>query len=346
MLLAWIVFPLVFVALAVGCGLLLEQLAGWKLPGTLVAPAGLATIIVLTSLMTHSGATAKLAIPVVVAVAVAGWAFAFPLKGRRVDSWAVGASVAVFAVYAAPVVLSGQATFAGYHTLDDTATWLALSDQLLSNGRDLGGLEPSSHEATVALNLKGGYPVGSFVPLGVGGRLVGTDIAWVFQPYIAFAAAMLALSLYELTSRLVRSPRLRALATFIAAQPALLYAYSQWSGVKEVVSAALIALFANLLAFGLSRADADRPLRRLLPLGTAIAAELAALSLGGAVWLVTGLLAVAVILALADARLLARRAVALTGVVLVLSLPAVAIAGTFVGAGTAPSSRARLSSGT
>ena len=201
--------------------------------------------------------------------------------------------------------------------------------QVLSNGRDLGGLEPSSHEATVALNLNGGYPVGSFVPLGVGGRLVGTDIAWVFQPYIAFAAAMLALSLFELTSRLVRSPRLRALATFIAAQPALLYAYSQWSGVKEVVSAALIALFANLLAFGLSRADADRHLRRLLPLGVAIAAELAALSLGGAVWLVTGLLAVAVILALADARLLARRAVALTGFALVLSLPALAIGGTF-----------------
>ena len=98
MLLAWIVFPLVLVALSVGCGLLLEQLAGWKLPGTLLAPAGLATIIVLTSLMTHSGATASIAIPVVVAVAVAGWAFAIPLTGRRVDSWAVGASVAVFAV--------------------------------------------------------------------------------------------------------------------------------------------------------------------------------------------------------------------------------------------------------
>jgi hypothetical protein len=32
LLLDWIVFPLVLVALAVGCGLLLEQLAGWKLP--------------------------------------------------------------------------------------------------------------------------------------------------------------------------------------------------------------------------------------------------------------------------------------------------------------------------
>ena len=61
--------------------------------------------------MTHSGATASLAIPVVVAVAVAGWALAFPLKGLRMDGWAISAWVAVFAAYAAPVVLSGQATF-------------------------------------------------------------------------------------------------------------------------------------------------------------------------------------------------------------------------------------------
>src|SRR4051794_14751600 len=199
-------------------------------------------MIVLTSVMTLSGATASLAIPVVVAVAVAGWAFVFPLKTRRIDTPAVVASLAVFAVYAAPVVLSGQATFAGFRTLDDTATWLALSDQVLSHGRDLSGLAPSSYEAAVAINLTQGYPVGSFAPLGVGARLVGTDLAWVFQPYIAFAAAMLALSLYEVTSRLVRSPYLRALATFVAAQPALLYAYSQWSGVKEVVSASMIAL--------------------------------------------------------------------------------------------------------
>ena len=95
----------------------------------------------------------------------------------------------------------------------------------------------------------------------------------------------------------------------------------------------MIALFANLLAFGLSRADAERDLRRLLPLATAIAAEIAALSVGGAVWLFTGLLGAGVILALTDARLLARRAVALAGVGLAVSVPAVVIGGTFVGPG-------------
>ncbi len=289
-------------------------------------------MIVLASFATLSATTAMLATPVVVAVAVAGWASGVPWQGRRIDGWAAGAAIGVFAVYAAPAVLSGQTTFAGFLTLDDTATWLGLTDQVLAHGRDLGTLAPSSYEAMLDDILKqSGYPVGSFLPLGIGGRLVGTDIAWVFQPYISFGAAMLALGLYELSARLVRSPRVRALVTFIAAQPALLYAYSQWSGVKEVVSAAMIALFANLLALSVSRTDSDRPLRRVLPLGTAMAAELVALSVGGGIWLIAGLLIGAVILARVDTRLLARRAVALVAVVLVLSLPALAIAGTFLG---------------
>ena len=289
-------------------------------------------MIVLASFATLSATTAMLATPVVVAVAVAGWASGVPWQGRRIDGWAAGAAIGVFAVYAAPAVLSGQTTFAGFLTLDDTATWLGLTDQMLAHGRDLGTLAPSSYEAMLDDILKqSGYPVGSFLPLGIGGRLVGTDIAWVSQPYISFGAAMLALGLYELSARLVRSPRVRALVTFIAAQPALLYAYSQWSGVKEVVSAAMIALFANLLALSVSRTDSDRPLRRVLPLGTAMAAELVALSVGGGIWLIAGLLIGAVILARVDTRLLARRAVALVAVVLVLSLPALAIAGTFFG---------------
>jgi hypothetical protein len=332
LLLAWIVFPLVLALLSFGCGLLLEQLAGQRLPGTLLAPAGLAVMIVLASFATLSATAATLATPLVVALAVAGWASGAPWQGRRIDGWAVGAAIGVFAVYAAPVVLSGQTTFAGFLTLDDTATWLGLTDHVLAHGRGLGTLAPSSYEAMLDSYLEqSGYPVGSFLPLGIGGRLVGTDIAWVFQAYISFGAAMLALGLYELSARLVRSPRVRALVTFIAAQPALLYAYSQWSGVKEVAAASMIALFANFLALSVSRTDSDRPLRRVLPLGTAMAALLVVLSVGGGVWLITGLLVGAVILALVDPRLLARRAAALVAVVLVLSLPALAIAGTFFG---------------
>ena len=71
----------------------------------------------------------------------------------------------MFAVYAAPIVLSGEPTFAGFIKLDDTATWLALTDRVMEHGRDLDGLAPSSYEATLRFNLGDGYPVGVFLPL-------------------------------------------------------------------------------------------------------------------------------------------------------------------------------------
>ena len=88
--------------------------------------------------------------------------------------------------------LAGEASFAGYIKLDDTATWLALTDRVMEHGRSLEGLAPSSYEATLAFNVGDGYPVGAFLPLGVGAELIGTDPAWVIQPYTAFAGLLAA----------------------------------------------------------------------------------------------------------------------------------------------------------
>ena len=182
MFVAWIVFPLVLALLCVGCGLLLNRVSGGWLPGTLLAPCGLVVLIVVASFATATDATAELAAPAVVALAVAGFGLALPLPWQRVDGWASLAGVGTFAAYAAPVVLSGSATIAGYITLDDTATWFAMTDRLMEHGRSLAGLPPSTYEATLANYLAVGSPVGANLPLGIGGRLTGVDIAWLFQP--------------------------------------------------------------------------------------------------------------------------------------------------------------------
>src|SRR5215211_8009975 len=131
MLVAWIVFPLVLCVLALGCGFLMETVAGFELTTGLLLPVGLAVMIVVASLATMTAATATLATPAVVVCAVAGLGLTAPWRGRRPNAWLLVAAVGVFAVYAAPIVLSGQATFSGYITLDDTATWLALIDRAL-----------------------------------------------------------------------------------------------------------------------------------------------------------------------------------------------------------------------
>ncbi len=282
LLVCWIVFPALLGLLSLGCGLLVQRAARVRLPAELLLPVGFAAIVCVTLFATMTPRTAWLALPVVLALSVVGLAASLPPCMHRFDPWAAAAGFAVFAVFAAPVVLSGDATFAGYVKLDDTATFLALADHALEHGRSLDGLAPSSYEATLAFNLPF-YPLGSLLPLGIGATIAGQDSAWVFQPYLAFLAALLGLSLYRLAGLLALARPARALAAFLGAQAALLYGYSLWGGIKEVAAAALIALAAALTSDAFRR---RRPLLSLLPLGVAAAALVGVLSIGAVVWLV------------------------------------------------------------
>ena len=278
-------------ALSFGCGRLVELAAGELLPGSLVVPVGFTVVILAGELATLTGATAELAAPLVAGLAVAGLLLG-AMRLPRPDFWALGAALAVFAVFAAPVVLSGEATFAGYIKLDDTATYFAMTDRVMEHGRDLSGLAPSTYEATLATTLAIGYPTGVLMPIGIGHQLLGYDLAWIFQPYIAFLAAMLVLSLYALLAPLVPSRPLRAFAAFVAAQPAILFGYSLWGGIKELAGAWLFALLAVLVPWTLRpRASA----RAVLPLAAVCAAIVCVLSLPAAAWLAPALL-VAVVL--------------------------------------------------
>lgn len=329
LLLAWIVFPIVLGLIAIGCGLLVQQIAGLKLPGALVPPLGLSVVIVAATLTTKWGATAQFATPLVVALAVAGlglW-LSHPWSGLRIDGWALVSAIGVFAVYAAPIVLSGDATFAGYITLDDTPTWLALTDRAMDHGRTLTGLEPSTYQQVLTDYFNSGYPLGAFMVLGIGGKLTSQDVAWLFQPTIALFGAMLALSIYVTTARLVSSRPLRALIAFLGAQPALLVAYALWSGIKELAAAATIALICALVAATIDRWD---KVRSVIPTAFALAALIAILTPAGGIWLVTPAIIVSVLLIRRGLVLFVRAATVLVVLVALLSVPAVSTARTFI----------------
>jgi hypothetical protein len=317
--LAWVAFPLVLFAIAVGCGLLVRA-AFNDLPGAITPVAGLAVIVVVGQVTTLVDATAELTTPLVVVLAVAGYGLSMGSL-ERPSVWAVACAVAVFAFYAAPIVLSGEATFAGFVKLDDTATWMALTDRIMEHGRSLSGLEPSTYEATLAFNLGHGYPIGAFLPLGVARELVGQDVAWVIQPYMACLGAMLGLALWELLRGLVPSPGLRALAATLAAQPALLYGYYLWGGVKEMTAAALIAGAAACVGWLVSRPRDAGPIVTLALLS---GASIGVLSGGGVVWLLPALLAAVAASIWAVGRVVSvRRALGFAAAVVLLSLPVI-----------------------
>jgi hypothetical protein len=283
MLVSWLLFPLLLLALCLGCGALVRRLAGLDLPAPLLAPVGFTVLVLVGEMASIGSDLAPLAAPAAVVLALVGF-----LLGRgRVGWWektAALAALAVFAVYAAPIVFTGEPTFAGYIKLDDTATWLALTDRVAAHGRDLAGLAPSTYEATLKFNLGSGYPIGAFAPLAIGSRLLSRDPAWVFQPYLATMAALLALCLYQLTEGLVRRRSLRAATAFLAAQPALLFGYYLWGGVKEIATALLLALIAALIPAAVARERL--PWRQALPLALAASATLAVLTAAGAaLWL-------------------------------------------------------------
>ena len=175
LIVAWVGFPLLLAALSAGSGLLVDAICGRRLPRALIPVTGFAVLIVLAQFLTLSEVTAELTAPAALAFAVAGFGLGAPRRLLPGAAWPAAVAAAVFAVYAAPIVLSGEPTIAGFIKLDDTATWLTLTDRVIEHGRDLDGLAPSSYEATLRFNLGEGYPVGVFLPFGAGAVLLGTE---------------------------------------------------------------------------------------------------------------------------------------------------------------------------
>ena len=180
------------------------------------------------------------------------------------------------------MVLTGAPTFTGYLRIVDLAHQFDFTQQLIQDGRSLQEPIDSSFEQVVAKLVDSGYPGGFHSVLGGLARMVDTDIAWVYQPLLAVAAAMGALALYGLLDGIVDRPPLRALAAFIAAQPNLLYGYGLAGGFKELITAGLLVLVVALL-----RANRfDVPTwRSALPIAVVAAAGFAVISYTFLPWL-------------------------------------------------------------
>jgi hypothetical protein len=327
LLTAWLLFPLLMTVLALGCGLLLERIAGTRLPGALVLPAGLAVVSAIGLFPVMSDATAELAAPLIAVLAVVGLALSPPWRRGSLDWSAVACGVAVFCVFAAPIALTGHPTISAYESQKDTATYIGLIDHFMNHARNIDDLQVGEYQALLQILLPEGYPLGSLLPLGVGQKLIGQDLAWIYQPYIAFVAAMLALSLYGLTARVIRSRPLRAGVAFVASQPALLFALSLWAGIKELSAAFALALLAALLATVFRE---DPRGRALLPLAVAAAAMIGIASFAGGIWLVPLLVPAIVLLFRLEGRGIAlRQAATFLVLAALVGIPSLALTSEF-----------------
>jgi hypothetical protein len=291
LLLCWLIAPAGLLLAVVGLSLLVERLTGFVVPWAVRPALGLATAIVIAQFGTATDATAGLTLPLTLVLAVLGL-----VLGRRVPEQRPGAAEAVvaggvFFLYALPFIVLGEATLAGYIKLDDTATWLAITDHVFEFGRGLGDLAPSTHQQVLVDYLGGSYPIGGFVPAALMSEISRQDIAFTMQPSMAFAAAAMALLLFELARRLVCGASLAAAVAIFASLASLLVGYYFWGGIKELVVAALLPL-GPLLA---GRAgDQEWPRGAWVSIGLAIVAMIVVLGPGGAVWVLPTLLPAAI----------------------------------------------------
>jgi hypothetical protein len=329
----WVLFPLLFCLLALGCGLLVQRVSGRPIRGVLLLPVGYATIVVASQVTTYFKATTVLATPLVIALAIAGLALgARTLWPVASGLWPVASALAVFAVYAAPVVLTGSATFLGYTLLGDTAIHFSLIDWVMKHGfHTIPSGPPSSFHAAIAGYLGTAYPLGAHTALGAVRPLVGQDVAWVFQPYLALLAVFTSLSIYAILERAIVPRWLLALGAFLAAQPGLVYAYALEGSIKELATIAVIAL---LVAVGADYVRGRGGVRAMAPLVVATAAGMGVLNASILPWVAPALLAVLVALlsqrGVHTRRTAAREAVVFTVAAAALSFPALAVVRNFV----------------
>lgn len=285
---AWLLGPLLVLIATIGLSLIVERLAGFAVAWPLRPGLGLAAMIVLAQFGTISSATAELTLPATFALGALG----IVLGMRRLErpgAAGIAAAVVVFALLAAPFVVSGQATWAGYLKLDDSATWMAIGDHAFADGRGIGGLPPSTHEVVLDMYLGKGYPIGGFVPAAAVSWVSGQDIAFTLQPAMALAAVALALALFELIRRPLASDAVAAAIAVVASLSAILLGYYLWAESKELTTAALLAL-APALAKPARRGG--WPPGAYVPFGVTIGALIAVLGPGGLVWLVAPLVAI------------------------------------------------------
>jgi hypothetical protein len=285
---SWLLYPLVLALLSLGSGLLLLRVAGPELPRVLVLPAGFALVVVVSVLLTWAGATAPLAAPAVGVVALVGFAAGWrPLRDAVAD-WRTGLWPAVAALLpggtiAAPIVLTGHAGFTGYSRIVDIAFQFEIAEWFQHHGRAVPAhAGDSSYTDLIAKTLGIGYPGGSQTTLGATAHAAGLDIAWAYQPFLAWTAAMLGLAIFFLLRNAIPRPSLRAVAAGVAAQPSILYGYALAAGIKELTTASLLmTTVAILVAIAPGRARA----RALVPAAIAVAAVFATFNLGVLPWL-------------------------------------------------------------
>lgn len=258
---AWILFPLIALAICTGVGLLAQRLAGFDAHPALTPALGFATAIAALGPLFQTGAPAIVGCVLLIALAIAGFAIGGsglrPARSGASPSdddrgwasmrprWGALAGIAAYALHLAPVAVTGQATFLGYNLLNDTAIHLALVDWIGDHGSRFIHQAPSSYGAAINDYVGPRYPLGSHELLAALKSVVGLDPAALYQPFLALCGGLAAAAIASLVWKL--GARWAALVGFAAMASQLVFSFALQGSIKELAFIVCLAAAAGVI---------------------------------------------------------------------------------------------------
>jgi len=319
--------PLTLFVATTGLGLLAERLARARLPNGLLAPLGFCVATSVLLVIYSLGAQVAVAVGVLVTATGVGFALArSELRARINPGWAGLAGLAVYGLYAAPVLLTGDWTWSGYNFLNDTAVQFLLIDHLKSAGTDISSLPLTTGGEVTRSYLNTGYPIGTHAFAATLSGLLGSGPEVIYQAFVSSMAALSAMALAVLCGRTVFSPRTGAIVGAVALASNLTYNTGLQGSIKEIC---VIAALAAAAALARELVASERPLPIAVLLGVAVGAILSVYSAAGIPYIAVLLATLTLVVALVHRREALRARWIVAGaasgaVVLLLAAPAIA----------------------
>ena len=252
MILVWLVAPIFLVFLSFGVGLIPASIVRKQINFSVTTALGFLIIAIVGSLLTISAITAPLTALIIAGLGLVGlFAGIVRMKSLiRFEFASIWAGLLTYLAFGLPVIASGTPSWVGWVKLDDPATFLAVTDRLMSVGRTTPNPVTSTYSRVIQtiFNPVGSgnfsYPVGSLMPFGVTAKLTGIERAWFFQPYMALSAGIVAMLFVLILRGYIAHKVVLILIGTFAAMASTIYSYVMWGAIKEIVILIPITLFA------------------------------------------------------------------------------------------------------
>lgn len=259
MILIWVVAPIVLAILSYGLGLIFALITRKELKFYELIVLGFLSIVVLGSLITSSTKWAHLASPIIGLLAIVGITLCRVRYRRylKFDPLSAAAGALTYLIFSFPLIMYGKPTWAGWVQLDDNASWYAIANRLMSQGHSIPATVLTTYDRVLQVYLgvsafnygdansgQFAYPTGGLIPFGVLAKIVKIDMAWLFQPFLSFCAALIALLFIETLRKRTHSNYLTVLSATFATLASTIFSYVMWGGIKEVILVIPIVFFA------------------------------------------------------------------------------------------------------